>query len=152
PLCCGGRACECGRDVITRDRASLASRALLKRTNGHAAVRFLRHPGSTPQHDAVRRTRRRDDPLSEELLPMSNITALEVGLPPPLIRVEAVAKSFALPDRRRFDAVKSVSLQVREGDVFGLIGKSGAGKSTLLRLINLLERPDAGRVFVAGRE
>ncbi len=83
---------------------------------------------------------------------MSNITPLEVGLPPPLIRLEGVVKSFAMPDGRRFDAVQSVSLQVREGDVFGLIGKSGAGKSTLLRLINLLERPDAGRVFVAGRE
>jgi len=57
-----------------------------------------------------------------------------------------------MPDGGRFDAVRSVSLQVREGDVFGLIGKSGAGMSTLLRLVNLLERPDAGRVFVAGRE
>lgn len=83
---------------------------------------------------------------------MSNITALDAGLPPPLIRLEGVSKSFDLPDGRRFDAVKSVCLQIREGEVFGLIGRSGAGKSTLLRLINLLERPDEGCVFVAGRE
>jgi len=70
----------------------------------------------------------------------------------PLIRLDALSKSFTLPNGRRFDALREVSLQVREGDIFGLIGKSGAGKSTLLRLINLLERPDAGRVFVAGRE
>ena len=70
----------------------------------------------------------------------------------PLIRLDGVAKSFALPDGRRFDAVRDVSLSVRPGEILGLIGKSGAGKSTLLRLINLLERPDAGRVHVAGRE
>ncbi|MDI3380054.1 methionine ABC transporter ATP-binding protein [Xenophilus aerolatus] len=70
----------------------------------------------------------------------------------PVIRLEAVQKSFQLPNGERFDAVRSVSLDIAEGDVFGLIGKSGAGKSTLLRLINLLERPDAGRVFVAGRD
>jgi len=70
----------------------------------------------------------------------------------PVIRLQAVQKSFQLPNGERFDAVRSVSLDIAEGDVFGLIGKSGAGKSTLLRLINLLERPDAGRVFVAGRD
>ncbi|WP_431266185.1 methionine ABC transporter ATP-binding protein [Roseateles chitinivorans] len=70
----------------------------------------------------------------------------------PLIRLDGVSKSFALPDGRRFEAVRDVSLSVRSGEILGLIGKSGAGKSTLLRLINLLERPEAGRVHVAGRE
>ena len=70
----------------------------------------------------------------------------------PLIRLERVSRTFSLPDGRRFPAVDDVSLDVREGEVFGLIGKSGAGKSTLLRLVNLLERPDRGRVWVAGRE
>ncbi len=70
----------------------------------------------------------------------------------PLIRLEGLSKSFRTPGGGSFDAVRDVSLQVREGEILGLIGKSGAGKSTLLRLINLLERPDAGRVFVAGRE
>jgi D-methionine transport system ATP-binding protein len=72
--------------------------------------------------------------------------------PEPLIRLEAVQKSFSLPSGERFDAVRALSLDIRQGDIFGLIGKSGAGKSTLLRLINLLERPDAGRVFVGGRD
>ncbi|MCD2512117.1 methionine ABC transporter ATP-binding protein [Comamonas endophytica] len=70
----------------------------------------------------------------------------------PLIRLRDVQKRFATADGGVFEAVKSVSLEVRQGVIFGLIGKSGAGKSTLLRLINLLERPDAGEVFVAGRE
>lgn len=71
---------------------------------------------------------------------------------PPVIRLRAVQKSFALPNGEVFDAVRSLSLDIPHGDVFGLIGKSGAGKSTLLRLINLLERPDAGQVFVGGRD
>jgi len=70
----------------------------------------------------------------------------------PLIQLEGVRKAFRLPDGRRFEAVKETTLSIERGDVFGLVGKSGAGKSTLLRLINLLERPDAGRVRVAGRD
>jgi D-methionine transport system ATP-binding protein len=69
-----------------------------------------------------------------------------------VIRLDEVSKSFALPKGGSFDAVKSVSLSISQGDIFGLIGKSGAGKSTLLRLINLLERPDRGTVTVDGQE
>ena len=70
----------------------------------------------------------------------------------PLIQIRGASKTFSLPKGGQFHAVKNVSLEVREGEIFGLIGKSGAGKSTLLRLINLLERPDAGSVTVDGRE
>jgi D-methionine transport system ATP-binding protein len=68
------------------------------------------------------------------------------------IRLDRVSKSYRLPNGTSFDAVKNVSLAVPQGDIFGLIGTSGAGKSTLLRLINRLEHPDAGRVFVGERE
>ena len=70
----------------------------------------------------------------------------------PLIRLEKLNKSFSLNGGDRFDAVRDVSLTVARGDALGLIGRSGAGKSTLLRLMNLLERPDSGRVFVSGQE
>lgn len=50
-----------------------------------------------------------------------------------------------------FTAVEPTSLEIRQGEIFGLMGYSGAGKSTLLRLINLLERPDEGRVVVEGK-
>jgi len=81
---------------------------------------------------------------------MSQISPLP-AVPQPVIRLDAVSKAFATR-AGRFDAVRDVSLSIRAGDTFGIIGKSGAGKSTLLRLINLLERPDAGRVFVGGRD
>jgi len=47
-------------------------------------------------------------------------------------------------------ALTDVSLQIAEGEVFGVIGSSGAGKSTLIRCINLLERPTTGDVIVGG--
>ena len=68
-----------------------------------------------------------------------------------LIRLRDLQKKFVTADGKHFDAVRSVSLDIGQGMVFGLIGKSGAGKSTLLRLINLLERPDSGEVVVAGQ-
>jgi D-methionine transport system ATP-binding protein len=46
-------------------------------------------------------------------------------------------------------ALKGVSLSVRAGEIYGIIGRSGAGKSTLIRLINGLETPTAGRVEIA---
>ncbi|MGV7206886.1 methionine ABC transporter ATP-binding protein [Oxalobacteraceae bacterium A2-2] len=70
----------------------------------------------------------------------------------PLIRVEHASKAFSLPGGSRFQAVRDVTLDIAAGEIFGLIGKSGAGKSTLLRLLNLLERPDAGTITVAGQE
>lgn len=48
------------------------------------------------------------------------------------------------------EAVKSVSLKIEKGDIFGIIGLSGAGKSTLVRCLNLLERPTDGKVLFKG--
>ena len=50
------------------------------------------------------------------------------------------------------EVLKGVSLTARAGDVISIIGSSGSGKSTFLRCINLLERPHAGRIVVAGEE
>jgi D-methionine transport system ATP-binding protein len=88
-------------------------------------------------------------------LHMGTVSSIDGATPTPakpLIRLEQVAKTFTLPGGGDVHAVRPLSLQIARGDVFGLVGKSGAGKSTLLRLINLLKRPDQGRVFVAGRE
>lgn len=48
------------------------------------------------------------------------------------------------------EVLKGVSLQAKQGDVISIIGASGSGKSTFLRCINLLERPTAGSIKIAG--
>lgn len=50
------------------------------------------------------------------------------------------------------EVLKGVSLKANAGDVISIIGSSGSGKSTFLRCMNLLERPQEGRIIVAGEE
>lgn len=49
-------------------------------------------------------------------------------------------------------ALDDLSLGIRRGEIFVVMGLSGSGKSTLLRLLNGLHRPTAGRVLIAGRD
>jgi arginine/ornithine transport system ATP-binding protein len=50
------------------------------------------------------------------------------------------------------EVIKGMSLTAKAGDVISIIGSSGSGKSTFLRCMNLLERPQQGRLIVAGEE
>jgi lipoprotein-releasing system ATP-binding protein len=50
------------------------------------------------------------------------------------------------------EVLRGASLSLHAGEIVALVGPSGAGKSTLLHIAGLLERPDGGEVFVAGRE
>ena len=70
---------------------------------------------------------------------------------PPIIQLNQVTKTF-LVDGHPFNALDGVSLEVQQGEIFGIIGLSGAGKSTLVRCINLLETPTSGTVLVRGQE
>jgi len=64
-----------------------------------------------------------------------------------IIRVEDLHKSYG-PTQ----VLKGVSLEIREGEVLVVIGPSGTGKSTMLRCINLLTRPDKGRIWIGDDE
>ncbi|MCF0246610.1 MAG: ATP-binding cassette domain-containing protein [Ileibacterium sp.] len=68
-----------------------------------------------------------------------------------MIRLEHVTKTFKTKDGN-VHAVKDVSIHVKKGMIYGIIGFSGAGKSTLVRCINLLERPDDGKVIFDGKD
>ena len=68
-----------------------------------------------------------------------------------MIRFEAASKSYTVAGAL-VPALQPVDLAINQGEVFGIIGHSGAGKSTLLRMINLLERPTAGKVWIEGRD
>ena len=65
-----------------------------------------------------------------------------------MITLDNVSKKYQTRDKGWFTAVEPTSLHINQGEIFGLMGYSGAGKSTLLRLINLLERPDTGKVLI----
>jgi D-methionine transport system ATP-binding protein len=67
-----------------------------------------------------------------------------------MIELKNVHKSFTRQGKT-IEALKGISLKVEKGDIFGVIGYSGAGKSTLIRLVNYLERPTKGEVWVDGR-
>ncbi|MCP1659584.1 methionine ABC transporter ATP-binding protein [Neisseria perflava] len=69
-----------------------------------------------------------------------------------MIILDNVSKRYQTRDKSWFTAVEPTHLEIKDGEIFGLMGYSGAGKSTLLRLINLLERPDNGTVNVCGQE
>ena len=69
----------------------------------------------------------------------------------PIIQLKHLTKRFG-GGGNEVRALEDVSIEVRAGEIFGVIGLSGAGKSTLVRCINLLERPTAGEVIVDGRD
>lgn len=68
-----------------------------------------------------------------------------------MIEIKNLSKSFSTTDGV-VDALRDVSLTIRDGDIYGIIGMSGAGKSTLVRCINMLERPTEGNVIINGQD
>ena len=68
-----------------------------------------------------------------------------------IIQIQSLEKTFQSKSGT-VQALKDINLEIRRGEIFGIIGMSGAGKSTLVRCINLLERPTAGRVLFDGMD
>ncbi|SPC38738.1 methionine ABC transporter ATP-binding protein [Latilactobacillus fuchuensis] len=67
-----------------------------------------------------------------------------------MLTVQQVNKQFTR-EGETFQALKNVSLEIQDGEIYGIIGYSGAGKSTLIRLFNGLEKPTSGDVLVNGQ-
>ncbi len=65
----------------------------------------------------------------------------------PLLEVHGVSRSF-----RGVHALRGVDLDVREGEILGVLGPNGSGKSTLINVVSGHYRPDAGRIVFAGRD
>ena len=69
----------------------------------------------------------------------------------PSVRAEQVTKVYQ-QDSVAVTALQDVDLEIAEGEFLALVGPSGSGKSTLLNLIGGLDRPTAGRLWVADEE
>ena len=68
-----------------------------------------------------------------------------------MITIKNVKKIFSTK-QGNVTAVTDVNLEIKEGEIFGVIGYSGAGKSTLIRMLNGLEIPTDGSVTVANKQ
>ena len=64
-----------------------------------------------------------------------------------IIKLDQIDVTFH-QKKKTITAVKDVTIHIKEGDIYGIVGYSGAGKSTLVRVINLLQKPSAGRITV----
>jgi ABC-type lipoprotein export system ATPase subunit len=69
----------------------------------------------------------------------------------PVLRARGLAKEVGT-GRARQQILRGVDLDVLEGEMVAVLGRSGSGKSTLLNLLGGLDRPDSGRIAVAGEE
>lgn len=61
--------------------------------------------------------------------------------------VDDISKRFG-----QFQAVKDLSMEVKEGSIFGFLGANGAGKTTTMRMILDIFRPDTGHITWNGRD
>ena len=68
-----------------------------------------------------------------------------------IIQIRNLTKTFG-QGADAVHALEDINLDIRQGEIFGIIGLSGAGKSTLVRCMNLLERPTSGTVVVDGKD
>ncbi len=69
----------------------------------------------------------------------------------PAVSFQSVSKTY-LTGKGPFEALKSVSFDIEEGEFFGLLGPNGAGKTTLISILAGLNRASAGRVLVRGHD
>jgi ABC-2 type transport system ATP-binding protein len=78
---------------------------------------------------------------------MKTVAPVPGAAPPPAIAVENIVKRYGT-----FEAVKGITFQVADGEIFGLLGPNGAGKSTLIRMMTTLIPVTEGRALIAGHD
>ncbi|MCT4605986.1 MAG: ABC transporter ATP-binding protein [Marinisporobacter sp.] len=62
-----------------------------------------------------------------------------------MLKIENLAKSYG-----KFKAVNHLSLEIKEGEIFGFVGPNGAGKTTTMKMIATLLKPDSGKIYLDG--
>jgi ABC-2 type transport system ATP-binding protein len=99
----------------------------------------------------------KNEPKMAPMPPPAREPVRRVGPPPdgeqPALLIERATKRFVV-GRKKKDvlAVNEVSMSIRRGEIYGVLGANGSGKSTLIRLISTLLTIDAGRIEVLGHD
>lgn len=69
-----------------------------------------------------------------------------------ILRTENIRKSYENLQKKKFEVLKGISINISKNKITVIVGASGAGKSTLLHIISGLDHPDAGSVVVEGND
>ena len=70
----------------------------------------------------------------------------------PIIKTEHLTHIYAPDTPFELAAVRDVNLEIRKGEILGIIGHTGSGKSTLIQHLNALQKPTSGRVLLEGQD
>src|SRR5690606_10870710 len=81
----------------------------------------------------------------------ASIRSRRSAMSDPVLTIRGLRRSYKSGDKV-LTVLNGVDLEVRPGEIVGLIGPSGSGKSSLLHAAGLLEHPDAGQIIVEGRD
>ena len=84
----------------------------------------------------------------DEDVPAAHVS---VEVPDAVLEARSVTKSYVL-DEVTVDALRSVDLEVRRGEMLAIMGPSGSGKSTLMHIVGLLDHPTSGTVTIDGED
>ncbi len=86
------------------------------------------------------------------MTPPTEPAAPTQGQDGPILRAEALSKSFASPTGELIHVLRDLELSVLPGETVAILGQSGVGKSTLLHVLGTLDRPTRGRVLFRGED
>jgi len=88
--------------------------------------------------------------MSEIAIKLENISKFYKLYNEPKDRLKEALHPFGKKFHREFYALKNINLEVKKGEILGIVGRNGSGKSTLLKLISGVVQPNSGKVVVNG--
>jgi lipopolysaccharide transport system ATP-binding protein len=88
--------------------------------------------------------------MSDIAIKLENISKFYKLYKDPKDRLKEALHPLKKKYHRKFFALKNINLEVKKGEILGLVGRNGAGKSTLLKLISGIIQPSSGRIAITG--
>ena len=69
-----------------------------------------------------------------------------------VVQVDNVTKIYGKRSEKKYEALKGITFDVKQGEFVGIMGASGSGKTTLLNILSTLDQPTSGKVLINGRD